>query len=101
MTPRLMRSSCSSSRRLAVLVRRSSAANTDQYDVKPISTPNSTTTSAKRRTIGAFTGSRSLRLAPPPVGDQQQQREQDEVGQDRGAAVGDERQRHAGQRDHA
>ena len=42
---------------------------------------------------------RCLRLAPGAVGDEQQQREQDEVRDDRRPAVGDERQRDAGQRD--
>ena len=40
------------------------------------------------------------RLTAGPVGDQQQQRQQDEVGDDRAAAVADEGQGDAGQRDH-
>ena len=45
-------------------------------------------------------GSPGARGPPRPVGDEQEQGQQDEVGQDGGAAVGDERQRHAGERDH-
>ena len=40
------------------------------------------------------------RFTPGPVGDQQQQRQQHEVGDDRAAAVADEGQGDAGQRDH-
>ena len=45
-------------------------------------------------------GRGSADLAASAVGDQQQQRQQDEVGDDRAAAVADEGQGDAGQRDH-
>ena len=59
---------------------------------------------ARRRAAGPRrTGGRSARsphvLPAGAVGDHEQQREQDEVRDDRRAAVGDEGQRHAGQRD--
>src|ERR1700710_2326252 len=86
MRPRLICRCSSSGRWLASLPFSDEASNTAQYEVKPISTAKRTTTRPKSLTIWRFTSG-------PPQGE-------DEVGDDRAAAIADEGQGDAGQRDH-
>src|SRR6185295_1102316 len=109
--PRSIRCCSSSGRLLASFSFSASASKTDQYEVKPTRSAKRTTKKANSLTIWRFTGLHRLHrqvaaadrrggLTAGPVGDQQQQRQQDEVGDDRAAAVADEGQGDAGQRDH-
>ena len=71
--------------------------------MKATSSANSSATRPKSWTIWRFTNqpARADAVGARVVGHDQEQRQQHHVGHDRAAAVGDERQRHAGQGDHA
>ena len=103
-TPRLISCSASSSRRLSGLSRSASASKTVHHDVKPTSTANSTSDEAEQAADRRV--HRSPRRPARPAARARSETSsssatQHEVGQDRRAAVGDERQRDAGERDRA
>ena len=64
-TPRLIRCSSSTTRLLLGLSRNAGAPNTAQRELNAISTAKSTTNSANRRKIGAFTRALAGRPSPP------------------------------------